>query len=163
MDYVPLVGAGGFGAVVGWYLYFINRYRKADVQISDLTTVIGAIGGGAVLKLFGGSGGNADTYLFGAYGIGIAIGFFGYFILLIVLVEQSSVFTADWFLDGRRPNPPADWGYGADAQQPVRPMAVPTVAGAGGTQNFYINPQAAHAPPTGAAGDAKVECPITGS
>src|SRR6516162_4666907 len=112
MENVPLWGALAFGAVIGWYLYFINRYRKGDVQIGDLTTVIGAIGGGALLKLFGGTSGDAATNLFGAYGIGIAVGFFGYFLSLIFLVGQSQVFTADWFLDGRRPNPPVDWGYG---------------------------------------------------
>ena len=70
-------GAGGFGAVIGWYLYFINRYRKGDVQIGDITTVIGAIGGGAVTALF-------DPHktgdLFSAYGLGLAIGFFTYFL-----------------------------------------------------------------------------------
>jgi hypothetical protein len=155
MDNVPAWGALAFGAVIGWYLYFINRYRKADIQIGDLTTVIGAIGGAAVLKMFAN-----DASLFGAYGIGIAVGFFGYFLSLMFLVGNSKVFTSDWFLDGRRPNPPADWGYGADAQQPARSMAAPAApagAGAGSTQNFYFT-----APPTAAssAGDAKVELPI---
>jgi hypothetical protein len=155
-------GALGFGAVIGWYLYFINRYRKGDVQIGDLTTVIAAIGSGAVLKLFGGSAADGGTSLFGAYGIGIAIGFFGYFVSLMLLVWQSGDFTADWFLDGRRPNPPTGWGYGPDTQQPIRTMAAeaaPTGAGAGSTQNFYIG-----APPApgaaSSAGDAKVEWPF---
>jgi hypothetical protein len=147
-------GALGFGAVIGWYLYFINRYRKADVQIGDLTTVIAAIGGAAVLKMFG-----DDANLFGAYGIGIAAGFFGYFIVLIFLVGHSKGFTSDWFLDGRRPNPPADWGYGADTQGTAHAMAAaaPPAVGAGGTQNFYLSPQPA---PAAGAGDAKVELPI---
>jgi len=38
------IGAGGFGAVVGWYVYYINRWRKDDVQLSDIVTLIGAIG-----------------------------------------------------------------------------------------------------------------------
>lgn len=148
-------GALGFGAVIGWYLYFINRYRKADVQIGDLTTVIGAIGGAAVLKMFGN-----DASLFGAYGIGIAAGFFGYFLVLIFLVGHSQTFNADWFLDGRRPNPPQGWGYGADTQGTVHTMAVaaPAGAGAGGVQNFYFSPPPA---PANAAGDAKIELPIT--
>jgi hypothetical protein len=143
-------GALGFGTVIGWYLYFINRYRKAEVQIGDLTTVIGAIGGAGVLKLFG------DTNLFEAYGIGLALGFFGYFVVLIFLVGHSSAFNADWFLDGRRPNPPAGWGYGADAQGSVHAMAAaPATAGPGSIQNFYL------AQPSGAAGDDKIEMPIT--
>lgn len=37
--------AGVVGAVIGWVLYYINRYRK-DVVIGDLATIAGAIGAG---------------------------------------------------------------------------------------------------------------------
>jgi hypothetical protein len=97
---VQLFGAGCFGAIIGWYVYYINRYRKSDIQLGDLVTVIGVIGGTAVLALF-----PAGTALFGAYGIGLAIGFFGYFFVLIILVGVSGNFDADWFLDGRRKLP----------------------------------------------------------
>jgi hypothetical protein len=97
---VQLLGAGCFGALIGWYVYYINRYRKGDVQISDLVTVVGVIGGSAVLALF-----PQGTDLFGAYGIGLAVGFFGYFLVLITLVGVSPNFDADWFLDGRRKLP----------------------------------------------------------
>src|SRR5829696_1948002 len=50
--WIGLVGAAGFGALIGWYVYYINRYRKSDVQFSDLTTVIGILGGAAMLNLF---------------------------------------------------------------------------------------------------------------
>jgi len=96
---IPEWGAFGFGAIIGWFVYFINRYRKGDVGISDLAAVIGAIGGSTVTGLFGGAN------LFGAYGIGLAVGFFGYFFVLIILVGMSKNFTSDWFLDGRRPDP----------------------------------------------------------
>jgi hypothetical protein len=133
-------GALAFGVVIGWYLYFINRYRKADVQIGDITTVIGAIGGAAVLALF-----SKDSDLFGAYGVGLAIGFFGYFLSLIFLVAHSGNFTSDWFLDGRRPNPHEGWGYGPDVQQSVRSMTInPTGlfhgTNPGTTQNFFLTP-----------------------
>jgi hypothetical protein len=132
-------GAASFGGVIGWYLYFINRYRKADVQIGDLTTVIGAIGGAAVLGIF-----DRGSDTFGAYGIGLAAGFFGYFLFLIVLVGNSKTFDADWFLDGRRPNPPQGWGFGPDGQQGVHAMtADPRVTAGSGvtgsTQNFYFS------------------------
>jgi len=97
---IQLLGAGGFGVLIGWYVYFINRYRKADVQMSDLVTLIGVIGGGAILALF-----PARSDLFGAYGVGLFIGFFGYFLVLVILVGISPNFTADWFLDGRRKRP----------------------------------------------------------
>lgn len=100
---LQLIGAGAFGAVVGWYVYYINRWRKDDVQLSDIVTLVGAIGGGAVLALF-----PAKSDLFGAYGIGLATGFFMYFIVLVILVIRVPGFTAAWFLDGRAPKLEAD-------------------------------------------------------
>ena len=102
---IQILGALGFGALLGWYVYYINRYRKADVQLSDLVTLIGILGGGAILTLF-----PARTDLFGAYGIGLFAGFFGYFLVLIILVGISKNFDVDWFLDGRRKKP-ADTYY----------------------------------------------------
>ncbi len=95
---IQLVGAGAFGAVVGWYVYYINRWRKDDVQLSDIVTLLGAIGGAAVLALF-----PAKSDLFGAYGVGLAAGFFAYFFILVVLVNKAPGFTSAWFLDGRAP------------------------------------------------------------
>ena len=92
------IGAGAFGAVIGWYVYYINRWRKDDVQLSDIVTLLGAIGGAAILALF-----PAKSDLFGAYGIGLAIGFFFYFIVLVAIVKKADGFTAAWFIDGRGP------------------------------------------------------------
>lgn len=114
---IQLLGSGSFGVVVGWYVYYINRYRKGDVQISDLVTLIGVIGGAAVLALF-----PTKTDLFGAYGIGLAIGFFAYFIVLIVLVAISRNFTVDWFLDGRRKAVATDEERPGDVAPSIRPM-----------------------------------------
>lgn len=100
---IQLWGAGGFGAIIGWYVYYINRYRTGDVQLSDLVTLIGILGGGAILALF-----PAGSNLFGAYGIGLFIGFFGYFLILLLLVTVSRNFGVDWFLDGRRRKPGPD-------------------------------------------------------
>jgi hypothetical protein len=100
---IQLWGAGGFGAIIGWYVYYINRYRTSDVQLSDLVTLIGILGGGAILALF-----PAGSNLFGAYGIGLFIGFFGYFLILLLLVTVSRNFGVDWFLDGRRRKPGPD-------------------------------------------------------
>jgi hypothetical protein len=100
---IQLIGAGSFGTIVGWYVYYVNRYRTGNVQLSDLTTLIGIIGGGAVLALF-----KTGTDLFGAYGIGLAIGFFGYFVALLIMVSLTENFNVDWFLDGRRKAPTTD-------------------------------------------------------
>ena len=123
---IQLLGAAGFGAILGWYVYYVNRYRKGDVQLSDLVTLIGVLGGGAILALF-----PARSDLFGAYGCGLFLGFFGYFLTLIVLVGISQNFDADWFLDGRRKGPVAPFHIPGDARPTVAPMAAP----AAGTVN----------------------------
>lgn len=97
---LQLVGAACFGGIIGWFVYYINRYRTGEVQLSDLVTLIGVIGGTAVLALF-----PAKSDLFGAYGIGLAAGFFLYFVILIICVSVSHNFDVDWFLDGRRTLP----------------------------------------------------------
>lgn len=94
---LQLLGAFGFGALLGWYLYYINRYRTEEVKLADLATVIGAIAGTIVLSLF-----DAKTDLFGAYGVGLAAGFFGYYLLLVYFVYRSEFFDVAWFLDGRK-------------------------------------------------------------
>jgi len=100
---LQLWGAAAFGVIIGWYCYYINRYRKSDVQLGDLVTLIGVVGGGSVLALF-----PARTDLFGAYGIGLFSGFFGYFLSLIIMVAISRKFGVEWFLDGRRKKPDSD-------------------------------------------------------
>jgi hypothetical protein len=118
---IQLLGAGGFGALIGWYVYYINRYRKADVQLNDLVTLVGVLGGGAILALF-----PAGTDLFGAYGIGLFIGFFGYFVVLNILVRISANFDTDWFLDGRRKRPKEPYYIPEEiVTPPLPPMAMP--------------------------------------
>ena len=114
---IQLLGAGGFGAVIGWYLFFLNRYRAGEVVLADLVTVIGALGGAAVLALF-----PSRSDLFGAYGIGLAAGFFGYFLVLLGLVAGSRIFGVEWFLDGRRRQPAADEVIPEGTAQTVRAM-----------------------------------------
>ena len=111
---LQIAGGIGFGALVGWYTYFVNRHRKGDVQLTDLVTVIGVLGGGAILKLF-----PAGTDLFGGYGIGLALGFFGYFACLLLLVLKSKNFDWDWFLDGRRKDPEPPWRYDPQPGPPL--------------------------------------------
>jgi hypothetical protein len=115
-----LGGAGLFGAVIGWYVYYVNRHRQDAVQLGDITTLIGAIGGGAVLSLF-----DRGSELMGAYGIGLGLGFFGYFLSLICFVLMSKRFRLDWFLDARRKDPELGWGYpGGGSGAPQVPMLV---------------------------------------
>ena len=114
---LQLFGAGCFGALIGWYVYYVNRYRKGDVQLGDLTTMIGVLGGGAILALF-----PASSDLFGAYGIGLFVGFFGYYVALLIKVRLSPNFSVDWFLDGRRKKPSDDEIIPPGTAETVRPM-----------------------------------------
>ena len=123
---IQLVGAAFFGALVGWFVYFINRYRTEGVHFSDIVTLIGVIGGAGVLSLF-----DKGTDLFGAYGVGLAVGFFGYFLVLVVLVYQSPNFTADWFLDGRRKRAVEPWFVPEEVRQTAAALEAQGAGAAG--------------------------------
>lgn len=114
---LQLIGAGCFGLLVGWYVYYVNRHRREDVQLTDVGALIGVIGGGAVLTLF-----PEETDLFGAYGIGLAVGFFGYFGFLLYLRKKAE-FPWAWFLDGRKAKLKDGEVAPAEGERP--PMAVP--------------------------------------
>lgn len=85
------VGAAAFGLVIGWVTYRTLRRSRDGAGLSDLATVIGAVGGAAVTTLF-------DTdQLFGWYSIGLAVGFFAYFMVGVAL--GGSEHASDWMLD----------------------------------------------------------------
>lgn len=68
------IGAGAFGLVIGWIAYRTLR-RSDGSRIRDLTTVIAALGGAAIVDTR-----FADPELFSSYGLGLATGFFSYFL-----------------------------------------------------------------------------------
>jgi hypothetical protein len=68
------VGAVVFGVVIGWITYR-TLVRSKDAHISDLASVIAAVGGGAVTTVF------KDKELFGLYSIGLGAGFFAYLLV----------------------------------------------------------------------------------
>jgi hypothetical protein len=88
---VAEVGAGFFGLVVGWVTYRTLRRKEGSVLLSDIATVIGAVGGGAITTLF------KDGAIFGGYCIGLAVGFFAYFIvnLMVYGKDQSGPWMGD--------------------------------------------------------------------
>lgn len=69
------IGSLSFGLVIGWITYRTLRRKEGSAALSDISTVIGAVGGAAVTGLF------KDTDMFAGYSIGLAIGFFAYFIV----------------------------------------------------------------------------------
>ncbi len=115
---MQVIGAGAFGLIIGWNLYAINRYRSDKVGIGDLATIVGAVGGAAILDLF-----PAGGDLFAAYGIGLALGFFAYFLVLVYLVAKAPEFDGKWFLDGRRKKPATDEVIPDGTAVTVHPMA----------------------------------------
>lgn len=79
------VGALCFGLVVGYITYRVLVRTTERAAITDLTAVLGAIGGAAVTGLF-----DPGTALFAMYSIGLAVG----------MVVYAAVFAA---LNGRIP------------------------------------------------------------
>jgi len=67
------VGALCFGLVLGYVTYRMLIRTTANAAVSDLTTVVGAIGGAAVTAVA-----EPGTSLFGWYGVGLALGFVSY-------------------------------------------------------------------------------------
>lgn len=72
IEWLSLVGALCFGIIVGWVTSRTLRRAQSN-GLSDIATVIGAVGGAAVTALFQQASGT-----FGAYCIGLALGFFFY-------------------------------------------------------------------------------------
>jgi uncharacterized membrane protein YeaQ/YmgE (transglycosylase-associated protein family) len=83
------IGALCFGLVIGWVTYRTLRRRSETVALSDIATVIGAVGGAAVTGLF------KDQALFGAYCIGLAIGFFLYLIIAVTALKDVTWLGSD--------------------------------------------------------------------
>ena len=72
-----------FGLVIGFITYRTLR-RTASNGISDIASVIGAVGGGAILTLF-----PAGSEQFNAYAFGLAAGFFLYFGLAVLFGGEA--------------------------------------------------------------------------
>ena len=78
------IGALCFGLVIGWITYRTLRRKEGTATLSDIATVIAAVGGAAVTALF------KSEVLFSMYSIGLAIGFFLYFIVGLVISGKES-------------------------------------------------------------------------
>lgn len=73
------VGPFAFGLVIGWVTYRTLRHRPGSSSISDIATVLGAVGGGVVTTLF------QNEITFAWYSVGLAVGFFLFYILGILI------------------------------------------------------------------------------
>jgi hypothetical protein len=70
--FISGLGALFFGLVIGWISYRTLRLTAGTTALSDIATIIAAVGGAAVTALF------RSDVLFGLYCIGLALGFFAY-------------------------------------------------------------------------------------
>jgi len=93
MSLFTTIGAIAFGVVIGWVTY--GCLRRADRKgLTDLTAVIGAVGGATITGLF-----QPNTEAFAGYCVGLAVGFFAYLAFYMWLPEKAP----DWL--GERPSP----------------------------------------------------------
>lgn len=85
------IGAVCFGLVIGWISYRTLRRKEGAAALSDIAAVISALGGGAVMALF------KSDVLFGLYAIGLAAGFFAYFVIGLGVYGKKE--TGKWMGD----------------------------------------------------------------
>ena len=85
-------GAVCFGIVTGWICYRTLRRNQAASGLSDIATVIGAIGGAAITGIW-----KPGTSAFAGYCIGLMVGFFLYLIVsYIVETPENRKTVATW-------------------------------------------------------------------
>lgn len=84
-------GALCFGIVIGWVTYRTLR-RNQTTGLTDIATVIGAIGGAAITGIW-----RPGTSAFSGYCIGLLVGFFLYLIVALLLVGKGGATQVyDW-------------------------------------------------------------------
>ena len=81
------VGPLVFGLVIGWVTYRTLR-RQSGTGLSDIATVIGAVGGAAITGIF------ADQTSFAWYCVGLGAGFFLY--LIVGFIIEGKEETGKW-------------------------------------------------------------------
>lgn len=86
---LELAGASCFGVVMGWVTYRTLR-RKQGAGLSDIASVLAAIGGATIVGLFPKEDGS-----FGCYAIGLAVGFFGYLMVSWIAPEKIALWMGD--------------------------------------------------------------------
>lgn len=106
--WLALIGALCFGVVMGWITYSTLR-RLERRALTDLTTILGVLGGASVTTLF-----PVKTGAFGAYCIGLAGGFFAY----LWIAQRPGA--PPWLGDGRPAEAPQQGGGGGPLEDTLR-------------------------------------------
>ena len=79
------LGAIFFGGAIGWIAYRTLRQRASAAALSDFVTMLGVLGGAAVIALF------KSDVLFGLYAVGLVIGFFAYLAVGLLLYGKQEL------------------------------------------------------------------------
>jgi TRAP-type C4-dicarboxylate transport system permease small subunit len=88
MDASIAFGSIGFGMVIGWVTYYTMRKNTKERTLADITVIISALIGPAVLAVFPAPAEGKPT-MFGYYGIGLALGFFLYYIIFVLILWKA--------------------------------------------------------------------------
>lgn len=83
--FISGLGAFFFGLLLGWTFYRTLRLNAGVSGLAEIASIIGVLGGAAVLSLF------KSDVLFGWYATGLLIGFVAYLILDVLLYGQKQV------------------------------------------------------------------------
>ncbi len=88
MDASVALGSAAFGMVIGWVTYYTMRKNTKERTLADITVIISALIGPAVLAVFPAPAEGKPT-MFGYYGIGLALGFFLYYVLFVLILWKA--------------------------------------------------------------------------
>ncbi|MGH2497192.1 MAG: hypothetical protein ACRDIV_21040 [Ktedonobacteraceae bacterium] len=81
--FIAGLGTFFFGLLLGWVFYRTLRLKARASILAEVSTIIGALAGAAVLTLF------RSDVLFGLYATGLIIGFFAYFAIDLWLSSKQ--------------------------------------------------------------------------
>jgi hypothetical protein len=95
--FIAGLGAIFFGCAIGWIAYRILRQRASAAALSDFFTLLGVIGGAAVIALF------KSDVLFGLYSVGLVVGFFAYLAVGLILYGKQELLP--WRIEQIPPTP----------------------------------------------------------
>lgn len=111
-----------FGAVIGWITYYTMRKNTQPRVLSDITVIIAALAGPAILAVFPAPTAANKQTMFGYYGIGLAAGFFIYYLLFVLLLWRAPRrLLVAMGLVPPRPRKPADGDTTAANDEPYDP------------------------------------------
>lgn len=82
-------GSVCFGLVIGWITYYTMRKNTKPRTLADITVIISALAGPAILAVFPAPVEETNQTMFGFYGIGLALGFFLYYVIFVLLLWKA--------------------------------------------------------------------------